>query len=79
MKLEDTIPRLTETDLRRAIIEVLGDTAFHAIEANSGLVAAHEQACMRAFAQNLSGPGIECLRTALVGLNKRGRYPFYDD
>lgn len=78
MTSDATPAPLTELDLRRAIIAVLGDTAFHAIETHSGLVAAHEQACMRAFAGALSGPEIECLRTALVALNKRGRYPFYE-
>lgn len=73
-----TPPAITESALRAAVISLIGQAALDAIEANSGFVAAHERACMRAFLDARAGPEVDCVRAAMLHLNKRGQYPFYE-
>lgn len=67
----------TEADLREAIIAVIGESRFDAIESTSGLIAAHERACRAAFLTKLEGPHIDLLREMMLVLDRNNRYPFY--
>ena len=69
---------ISEDDLKDAIRATLGDSVFEAVDGASGLVAAHERACMKAFLAAEEGERVEILRASMRHLNSTGRYPFYD-
>jgi hypothetical protein len=72
------IPTITEAQLRAAIVSVVGQAVYDILDSSHGIVAAHERACMVAFLEERTGPEVDCIRTAMRHLKKRGQYAHHE-